>query len=60
MFRSHDLSGLAKTLWVICVIIVPLLGALSTPEDLTCHVSVHARRPGRFSFSRQIAPGLRR
>ena len=26
IFRSHDLSGLAKTLWVIFVILVPFLG----------------------------------
>jgi hypothetical protein len=26
IFRSHDLSGLAKTLWVIFVILVPYLG----------------------------------
>lgn len=26
IFRSHDLGGLAKTLWVIFVIIVPYLG----------------------------------
>ena len=26
IFRSHDLSGVAKTLWVIFVILVPFLG----------------------------------
>jgi Short C-terminal domain len=26
IFRSHDLSGVAKTLWVIFVILVPYLG----------------------------------
>ncbi len=26
IFRSHDLSGFAKTLWVIFVIVVPYLG----------------------------------
>ena len=26
IFRSHDLGGLAKTLWVIFVILVPYLG----------------------------------
>jgi hypothetical protein len=26
IFRSHDLSGLSKTLWVIFVILVPYLG----------------------------------
>ncbi|MET1003703.1 MAG: SHOCT domain-containing protein [Acidimicrobiia bacterium] len=26
IFRSHDMGGLAKTLWVIFVIIVPFLG----------------------------------
>ena len=26
IFRSHDLSGLAKTLWVIFIILVPYLG----------------------------------
>ena len=28
LFRSHDLGGLAKTLWVLFIIIVPLLGML--------------------------------
>ena len=28
IFRSHDLGGFAKALWVIFVIIVPLLGVL--------------------------------
>ncbi len=28
IFRSHDMGGLAKALWVIFVIIVPLLGVL--------------------------------
>lgn len=28
IFRSHDLSGLAKTLWVLFVFIVPWLGCL--------------------------------
>ena len=28
IFRSHDLSGWAKALWVIFVIILPLLGVL--------------------------------
>src|SRR5215211_7320322 len=26
IFRSHDLSGVAKTLWVIFVILIPYLG----------------------------------
>jgi ABC-type multidrug transport system fused ATPase/permease subunit len=28
IFRSHDLSGLAKALWVVGIIIVPYLGVL--------------------------------
>ena len=28
IFRSHDLSGVAKALWVILIIILPLLGVL--------------------------------
>ncbi len=28
IFRSHDLGGLAKALWVIFVIIIPFLGVL--------------------------------
>src|SRR5215831_21187032 len=28
IFRSHDLSGWAKALWVIFVIVVPLIGIL--------------------------------
>ena len=28
IFRSHDMGGLAKALWVIFVIIVPFLGVL--------------------------------
>src|SRR3954468_6071247 len=29
MFRSRDLGGLAKTLWVLFVIILPILGMLA-------------------------------
>jgi len=28
IFRSHDMGGLAKTLWVVFVILVPYLGVL--------------------------------
>ena len=28
IFRSHDMGGLAKALWVIFVIVVPLIGVL--------------------------------
>jgi hypothetical protein len=28
IFRSHDLSGLAKALWVLFVVIIPLIGVL--------------------------------
>ncbi len=28
IFRSHDMGGLAKALWVIFVIVIPLLGVL--------------------------------
>lgn len=28
LFRSHDLSGVAKALWVIFIIVLPLLGTL--------------------------------
>jgi hypothetical protein len=28
LFRSHDLSGLAKALWVIFIIVFPLIGIL--------------------------------
>jgi len=28
IFRSHDLSGLAKALWVLFVVIIPFLGVL--------------------------------
>ena len=28
MFRRHDISGFAKALWVVFVIIVPFLGVL--------------------------------
>jgi hypothetical protein len=29
IFRSHDLSGMAKTLWVLLVFILPMLGCLA-------------------------------
>ena len=34
IFRSHDMGGFAKALWVLFVIILPLLGVLiySSPE----------------------------
>jgi hypothetical protein len=28
IFRSHDLSGLAKALWVLFVVVIPLIGVL--------------------------------
>jgi Phospholipase_D-nuclease N-terminal len=28
LFRSRDLSGLLKTLWVLLIIVLPILGAL--------------------------------
>ena len=28
IFRSHDMGGFAKALWVICIIVLPLLGVL--------------------------------
>lgn len=28
IFRSHDLSGMAKALWVLFILILPLLGCL--------------------------------
>src|ERR1700735_5361604 len=28
IFRSHDLSGWAKALWFLCVLIIPLVGVL--------------------------------
>ncbi len=28
IFRSHDMSGLAKALWVIFIILIPLIGVL--------------------------------
>ena len=36
IFRSHDMGGFAKALWVIFVIILPFLGCLRVPD-----------RPGR-------------
>ena len=32
IFRSHDMGGLAKALWVLFVIILPLLGVLDLPD----------------------------
>jgi cell division protein FtsX len=29
IFRSHDLSGLAKALWVLLIVIMPLIGVLA-------------------------------
>jgi len=41
IFRSHDLSGWAKALWVIFVIILPFLGVLvyliARGDDMTKH-----------------------
>jgi hypothetical protein len=28
IFRSHDLSGLAKAAWVLCILVFPLFGVL--------------------------------
>jgi hypothetical protein len=28
LFRSHDLSGAAKTLWILLILILPLVGSL--------------------------------
>ena len=42
IFRSHEMSGLSKTLWVIFVIIVPFLGVLVYVIARGDHMTKHA------------------
>ena len=51
IFRSHDLSGWAKALWVIFVILVPYLGVfvylIARGHKMAEHAAENRRRAGR-------------
>ena len=51
IFRSHDMGGFAKALWVIFVIILPFLGVLV--YLIARGGSMHERAPSRPSSSRR-------
>ena len=57
IFRSHDLSNWAKTLWVLFIIVLPFLGVLAyvivRGHTLHEHQEQDRARPGAF---RQNAP----
>jgi hypothetical protein len=42
IFGSHDLSGWAKALWIIFVVIVPLLGVFVAPDRSWRRMQEHA------------------
>ena len=45
IFRSHDLSGLAKALWFLFVLFIPLIGVLA--YLIARGGSMHERAAGR-------------
>jgi len=47
IFRSHDLGGLAKTLWVVFVIVVPYLGVFVYLIARGHKMSEHAEEAAR-------------
>ena len=47
IFRSHDMGGLAKALWVIFVIIIPYLGVLIYLIAWVAACMSGPRSPGR-------------
>ena len=61
IFRSHDMSGLTKTLWVIFVIVTPFLGVLvyvvARGDDMTKHAveDAQARDAAFQSYVQQAA-----
>ena len=52
IFRSHDLGGLAKTLWVIFVILVPYLGVFVYLIARGHKMSEHGPKPRRRRIRR--------
>ena len=59
IFRSHDLSGVAKTLWIVLILIMPLIGSLiyvlvrgARCTTATCEAPRCIRRPSRTTFAR--------
>ena len=65
IFRSHDLSGIAKTLWVIFVILVPYLGVfvylIARGHKMQEHAmeSAQAARAGDASVRAERGSGRR-
>ena len=57
IFRSHDLGGLAKTLWVIFVILVPYLGVFVYLIARGHKMSEHAMEAAQAQqdYIRQVA-----
>ena len=56
IFRSHDLSGWAKALWTIFVIILPFLGVLRLPDRPRAERCRSARFKRPASKSRRSTP----
>jgi multidrug resistance efflux pump len=55
IFRSHDMGGLAKTLWVIFVIIVPFLGVFVYLIARGHKMSEHAMQQAQAANAAQRA-----
>jgi hypothetical protein len=55
IFRSHDMGGLAKTLWVIFVIIVPFLGVFVYLIARGHKMSEHAMQQAQAADAAQRA-----
>jgi hypothetical protein len=47
VFRSHDMSGMAKALWIIFVIVLPYLGVLVYVITRGKHMSQHSIEDAR-------------
>ena len=63
IFRSHDLKGWAKALWVLFVLIVPLIGILAylivRGDKLQSHM-IEAARQNDAAFRRYLQSAVQR
>jgi hypothetical protein len=61
IFRSHDLSGPAKALWILFILVLPLLGTLiyvllrGGSMQLRQHQVVQAQQKAFEDYIRQVA-----
>ena len=63
IFRSHDLKGWAKALWVLFVLVVPLIGILAylvvRGDKMEDH-AIEMARQNELAFRRYVQSAVRR